>query len=472
MEIPLVGGSAEGRSTNASSATCINWFVEKTEEGESLVPTPGATEFSNPTSGEVRGCIAYNDLAYFVIGNSLYEIDSQGDSTFRGNLNSFSGRVAMAHNGTRQDQNQQIMIVDGTNGYIYNNDTQTLVEITDEDFKPSNSVVFLDGYFIFNHKDTDRFAFTGLYDGENILFSDIESVDAFPDNLLNVIADRRELFLFCEQTVEIWYNSGNLDNTFQRFQGGMTEMGCVAAYSPAQFDNSIVWLARNKRGDGMVCILADNYRPEVISTQEINYQIAQYSRIDDAFGYAYQDEGHEFYVLTFPTAKVTWCFDAATRKWHQRAHVIDDNFPNRERYNCHTFAMGKHLLGDFINGKIYEMSSTEGEFMGERIPRERTTISITDEENRTRISSFQLDMQEGIGDPNGVNDADMWLSYSKDGGHTFSDEVVRSAGKTGKYATRLMWRKLGKARNWIFRIRTWSPNKPLLKGAFARFYGE
>jgi len=471
MKIPFVGGSNEGRSTNVSSETCINWFYEKNAGGEALVPTPGATEFSSGT-GEVRGGIAYNDLAYFVVGDTFYEVDSDGNATSRGTLNTDAGRVSMAHNGTRTAANQQIMIVDGFDGYIYDNNTQTTSVITDTDFTETQSVIFLDGYFIFAQKGTDRFWLTSLYDGTTVDATDFATAEAFPDVLLSLIGDRRELFLFGEETTEVWYNTGSSDNTFARFQGGMTEMGCAAAFTPTRFDNSIAWLARNNRGEGLVCVLADNYRPEIISSPEVTYQISTYSRIDDAFAYAYQDEGHEFYVLTFPTAKVVWAYDAATKLWHQRAHTIDGEFPNRERYNCHVYAMKKHLLGDISNGKIYEMSPTEGEFMGERVPRERTTVAITDEENRTRISEFQLDMEEGIGDPNGVNDADMWLSYSKDGGHTYTDEVVRSAGQTGQYATRLMWRRLGKARNWIFKLRTWSPRRPIVKGAFARFYGE
>ena len=97
---------------------------------------------------------------------------------------------------------------------------------------------------------------------------------------------------------------------------------------------------------------------------------------------------------------------------------------------------------------------------------------MLEEEKRIRIVSFQLDMEEGIGDPNVATDTNMWLSYSKDGGHTFTDEVSRDMGDAGDYSTRVIWRRLGFARNWIFKLRTWSPNPMVLKGAYARLYGE
>lgn len=471
MEIPFLGGAYEGRSSNVSPETCINWFYEKGESGESLAPTPGATLFATTKTGEVRGCLDYNDKAWFVTGDRFYEVDSNGVSTERGSLKTSTGHISMAHNGTREGANQQIMIVDGLFGYIYDNNTQTLSEITDIDFTASQSVVFMDGYFIFAQKDTDRFWLSGLYDGSTVDPTDFSTAEGYPDRIQALIADRRELYIFGESTLEVWYNAGDSDNTFQRFQGGFTETGLAAVFTPAKFDNSVIWLTQNDRGHGLVAILGDGYQPKIISTPEVNYQISTYSRIDDAFGYAYQDEGHEFYVLTFPTEKVVWVYDASTTIWHRRGHVIDDVFPNRERYNCHTFAMKKHLLGDFSTGDIYLMDPSVGTFNGERIPRERIAPEFTNEERRMRISQLQLNMQEGIGDPN-EDDTGMWLSYSKDGGHTYSDEVKRSAGNTGQYKHRVIWRKLGRARNWIFRIRTWTPNKPVLKGLIARMYGE
>ena len=88
-----------------------------------------------------------------------------------------------------------------------------------------------------------------------------------------------------------------------------------------------------------------------------------------------------------------------------------------------------------------------------------------------RVSSVQLDMDEGIGNSNDANDADFWLSYSKDGGNHFSPEHAQSAGDEGEYANRVVWRRLGHARNWIFRLRTFTPHSHVLKGLIARPWG-
>ena len=397
MKIPFLGGAYEGRSSNVSPETCINLFYEKGKNGESLVGTAGSTLLVTPKAGEVRGGIAYNNLAYFVVGNTFYEINSAGTATSRGTINTTSGRVSLAHNGVRPSANQQIMIVDGTDGYIYNNATSTLSQISDTDFVSSDSVVYIDGYFIFaQNGGSDRFWLTEQYDGTSILGTDFATAEGSPDAIQSLIADNRELFIFGEDTLEVWYNSGDTDNTFQRFQGGFKQHGCVAKDSPARFDNSVIWLSRNDRGDGQISMLGEGYQPRVVSSVELNYQISTYSNIESAFGYSYQHEGHEFYVLTFPTSNVCWVYDASTQEWHQRGHTINDEL-GRERYNCHVFAFGEHLFGDYLNGNIYKLDGTIGTFNGARVPRERTTLSVSDEEDRRRLSSIQLDMEEGSG---------------------------------------------------------------------------
>lgn len=476
MDLPFLGGANPGRSSNVSPETCINYFYEKGASGESLVSTHGATVFKDVGDGEVRGGIKYNELAYFVIDNTLYELDSAGNSTSRGTINTSSGRVSIAHNGVRTGANQQIMIVDGSDGWIYNNVTSTLGQITDVDFTDSFSVVFLDGYFVFAQRDSDRFWITSLYDGTTISPSDFATAEGDPDEILSLIADQRELFIFGKDTLEIWYNSGDSDNTFQRYTGGFKQTGCVAKFTPARINNNVFWLSQNERGFGQVVMLGQNYVPEIVSTPELDYQISTYSKIDDAFAYAYQHEGHEFYVITFPTAGITWVYDASiqdrSKAWHTRGHTIDNVFPNRERYNVHVFAFGKHLFGDMSNGTIYQLDASVGTIDGTRIPRERIGPNLNKDNRRIRISSLQLDMGEGIGDPNVATDTSMWMSWSKDGGHTYSEEIDRSAGEVGEYKKRLKWRRLGHGRDWTFRLRTWVPHPHIVKGLTARLYGE
>jgi hypothetical protein len=57
------------------------------------------------------------------------------------------------------------------------------------------------------------------------------------------------------------------------------------------------------------------------------------------------------------------------------------------------------------------------------------------------------------------------LSYSDDGGHTFSPEREISMGKLGNYTRRCIWRRLGQSRDRVFRVTCKEPVKFNLIGA-------
>jgi len=46
----------------------------------------------------------------------------------------------------------------------------------------------------------------------------------------------------------------------------------------------------------------------------------------------------------------------------------------------------------------------------------------------------------------------LYLSWSDDGGHTWSSDYPASIGQTGQFTTRVIWRRLGYSRDRVFRI--------------------
>ena len=59
----------------------------------------------------------------------------------------------------------------------------------------------------------------------------------------------------------------------------------------------------------------------------------------------------------------------------------------------------------------------------------------------------------------------MMLQYSDDGGHTWSSEVWRSAGKIGKYEWRAAWDRLGVSRHRNYHLVVTDPVKWVVTGA-------
>ena len=79
-----------------------------------------------------------------------------------------------------------------------------------------------------------------------------------------------------------------------------------------KMDNGVFWLGKDARGQGIV-YRANGYTGTRVSTHAVEWQIQRYGDMSDAIGYAYQQDGHTFYVLTFPSADATWVYDAATK---------------------------------------------------------------------------------------------------------------------------------------------------------------
>lgn len=358
------------------------------------------------------------------------------------------GCVSMSHN---QASPSQLAIVDGTNGWIYDT-TNGLRQITDEDFFSADVVDFQDQYFIFNRAGTGQFFLSNLNDGTAYLATDIAIAEGDPDNLVALISNRRELWLFGAETIEVWYNSGDVDFPFNRFEGGTIERGLAAAFSIAEDDNSLFWL-----GEDRIFYRADGYLPQRISQHGIEEALRKYKIVSDACAFIYTMGGHKFYVCTFPAEDATWVYDITTSLWHERQSVG----MGRWRVNAYANAYGKHLVGDFEQGRIGELDLDTFEEWGEVMQGQATGPSVYADRQRTFHRRFELDIDAGHGLTSGQgSDPQVWLDYSDDGGHTWSArKPFFSIGKIGAYLQRLRWLRLGQARQRIYRLTVSAPVK-------------
>lgn len=462
MKLPFLGGAYAGRSESVNSERCLNFYLEKQQDDWILVGTPGLTLRVTHDTGPHRGGHFFNDRLITVSGNSVYSIDSAHNATLLGTIGTISSRVSMADNGL------QVVIVDGSDkGYYY--DGVTFAQIPDADFIGGIMIAQQDGYFIVCEPNSGRFRISDLYSATSWIDTDFATAEGLPDNLRALISDHRELWLAGALSMEVYYNSGDVDFPFSRNESGFIQRGIVSGFTLAQHDNSLNWLSEDERGQGLLLTADGNYRPTVLSPTGINWQWAQYSTIDDAFAFTYQIEGHEFYVLTFPTANRTWVLDATTKQWHQWSSNLDGNVLSRHRANTHVFAWGRHYVGDFESGKLYTIEPNVYTEDGETIIRDRIGQHLPTDEERIPIASIQIVFQEGVGLVTGQgSDPQAMLRWSKDSGRTWSNELWRSAGKVGEYSRRAIWRKPGTSRSWTFWLRVSDPVKWIVQDAFVK----
>jgi hypothetical protein len=287
---------------------------------------------------------------------------------------------------------------------------------------------------------------------------------------VSILSNFREIWVFGSNSIEVWYNTGAADFPLQRIQGAFNELGCAAAFSVAKMDNGVFWLGQDARGQGIV-YRANGYQGQRISTHAVEWQIQQYGDISGAIAYTYQQDGHSFYVLTFPSANATWVYDIATSAWHERAGWESSQF-TRHRSNCQMSFSNEIVVGDFENGKVYafdlDVYADDGQI--QRWLRSWRALP-TGQNNlkRTAHHAMQLDCQSGVGLTTGQgSNPQVMLRWSDDGGHTWSNEHWSSMGGIGQYYYRVFWRRLGmtlKLRDRVYEISGTDPVKITIMGA-------
>jgi hypothetical protein len=554
MIIPFCGPTYNSVSPSLNCSRSVNLYPELAPDGSrtvmALIGTPGTELWAALGKNVIRGMHPFNGLLYVVSGNRLYSVTPSGVvSPVLGTLNSSVGRVQMKNNGLAASGigGNQLMIVDGTNGYIYNVSTgnfftcgtqgsnitgsvaagtfvnqETVTQATSGATSiliggppsssgplkvasvtgspdnshtwtgatsgatftptatpsaftsgwPGNPVTldYIDGYFVIGVAGSMSAYASNLYDGTSWNALATSPVSASPDPIKCVFNLHQQLWIIKTHTSEVWYDAGTPTSTgfpFARMSGAVIDYGTVAPWSVARGDNSIFFLAAARNNDtgefvGVVELQAGV--PQIISTAAISYQIGRFTTISDAFGYCYTENGHTFYVLTFPSANATFAYDASTLMWHERSSWTGSPYTiGRHVGNCYASFNGLHLVGDYASGNIYRMATGIYTDNGQPIVAVRTALPVFDRQGFEGVMIHRLfvDMETGVG-------GGLSLAWSDDNGHTWSNEHAASLGTTGQYRCRAAWRKLGyHPYGFIPRITISDPCKRVIMGAYA-----
>lgn len=445
----LVGPSYQLATRKADCQRAINLMLKQTESGTGkpeknffLEGIPGLVLFSELTD-EIRGSIVADGRCFVVAGATLYEIASDGTETSLGSLATTTGVVDMAYGNT------QLVIVDGTHGYVLTLSTDVFTEIVSTSFYGSDRVGFLDGYFIFNRPDTGQFYISAIDDATSLDALDFATAEGSPDDLISLVVDHRELWLFGDVTTEIWYNSGNSDFPFTRNSGAFIEIGCAAVHSAQKIGNSVMWIGKDVNGQGQV-YRAAGYSPQRVSNFAVEEALAESTDLSAAKAFAYQQGGQTFYCIQAPGLETTWVFELTSGQWHERADIVNGDL-SQHRGNNHVFAFNKHLLGA-DDGNLYELNNTTYVNHQDVLYRERTSVHQSAPSlERVAFNTFKADVT--VGDTGSGVTPVVELCWSNDGGRTWSNWLARTLGEIGEFSTRVEWHKLGTARDRVWKIR-------------------
>lgn len=471
-------GAYQLQSPDVDNESCVNLYPEIPETAGAksaitLMHTPGLKiaytlpETAIPWEFTVNG-------RTFVAGASLYELHADGTFTTWGGLNGpplsppqifcCQTHLLVLSNGDLFVFTLQAVTND--QGHLI--PINTLVPVDMAQFNgPVLQIDFCDGYFFAVIQNSNTFQVSDLEDGTtwNGLF--ISTISYFPDNIVSLKVDHREVWFLSGKKSIAYYNSGAGYPPFIPIQGAYLEDGCAATFGTVQANDTIAWIEQNDRGQGVAKIMG-SYVGIRVSTLAVEFAwqgyIKKYGTISDAIAYAYQDQGHNFWVIRFPSANTTWVYDFSTSLWHKRGFWEKNTASySAHRSTSHTFNFGKHLVGDWASGNIYEMSIDFYDDFGNQLVWERGGPNISAENKWIYFEEVEFALQMGLGPMPPLLDGDGQPRAPQVMLH-WIDELVKKSnvyylgcGQAGQTSYRARKTKMGRSRMRQFVLRGSDP---------------
>jgi len=459
----FVGGSYKSASWKASTQRCVNLFLEEDpEQGAVLYNTPG--QFAVATFGfaPVLAMETTPSGLLVVTADGLYWAQDFQDNAFIGVSTILLTSSAYA---IVAQANDKLMVVNGDQAFAIDRTAQTVSIITGDDF-PTNpiSCAAVDGYFLVHGPDTDKFYWSAPFDPTSWDPLDFATAENLNDKLQRIVVLERDVYLIGSLSTEIWATTAD-EQVFQRIQGTYIPFGTNARLSPGVIGQNLYFLSQDQQG-GSVVIRARGLQWERVTTQAIEAEVAGYLVTEDAFSLTYQQGGHPFYCLTFPTARKTWCYDFSTGFWHERStQILDPVQPNQSppfsyvpgawSARCHAYFRNTNFVGSSSGPGVSRLGTDIYTDNNVDIIRTRTTPHVSDSQNFMTIAGIQVVFRPGVGDGSGVGastNPKARLRISRDGGQTYRSAREVSIGRQGNYLGRAVWWRLGRARDFVAEV--------------------
>lgn len=334
--------------------------------------------------GPIRGMRNVEGKLFVVAAQTVYQISNTGVAIPAGPIPGV-GRVSMAHN--QFGLSNQLIIVNGSAGYIVDTSLLTVTKITDEGYPGAFIADYIDQYLV-QVEPQGRFWFhSDLANGTDYNTLDRYEAEADPDRIVSLLVSHREVLVFGRDTIEPFVNTGGQTGTFERASNTVIEFGCAARFTPRKLDNSVFWL-----DDKRLVRRLGGYTPIRVSTDAIDsaFQECSEAEVANCYAFTWESRGHKVYYITIP-GRFTFGYDVLTRSWHRRstwnlAHwdVVDAVYWN-----------GRWIVGSGRYGRLYELDWDYKLDSCDPLVRRRVTGKLWDDENDLTLNNVELKFNTG-----------------------------------------------------------------------------
>lgn len=447
---------------NNLSATQENGGTLSTKGDADIVgATGGCRGLYTASTGEVFGCY----------GGQVFKINPDGSTDLSFSISDSPTKVSMADNG------RSLVLVDGVTMYILDFDNPVVRSaVLPFDFPKKVAYSNKRIVCINNDETIDVIRNNNKFywcDQSTVLENGVDTWDSLSwasaetsaDSILSMEVAQGQLWFFGTRSYEVWDIDENPDLPYRYVGGSSTDVGCRAIDSVYTISGRVFWLGSSASGENIV-FMSDGYGFKRISNHALESFLNKLgSSNTDAVAFAYQQEGHTFYCITFISGNRTYVYDVALNMWHERSTRDRlTNVNNRWEVLFATSGFGVVICGATNIPRVFTLDLYRYyDWDGRPIVRLHQS-PIYFEDYRTLFhQEFQIDMATGVGTQqntpvvsgiqnNQGSDPKIMLQYSDNSGYTWSSELWTPLGMTGEYLTRARWRRLGSARNRVYRV--------------------
>lgn len=469
MQVPLIGTGVSNKSKVVSSQRRLNCYLEPQRDQDktplAVYGTPGLAKVLDEGALPYRGGVLIADTLYLARGNIFEETNNAFVTTDRNaasRLTTSSGRMSMTTN------ESTVVMADGANAYQYDPSGPTFTQVASAMFASPQTVTYQDGYYLATFLETGTNKKRCQISADGITWNalDYRAVDTIPGALLRTLSFQGEVHQFADKGVEFWAYTGDPVFPFAPIRGASLPIGLAARWSIGIGSGSLYFLGRDRAGSDTQVYELVQHSVRSISTPDLSDAINDYGTVGDATGGFLSLDEHDFYLLSFPSAGKTWLYDAfasdilGTPCWNELQssngrHLADLVFS----------LVGKQYVSDYSAAKLYHWDHATYSDNGASIRREVDTRHFFKDYDQVTVDELVADMETGVGLATGQgSDPQVMVQVSRDGGRTWGAEIWLPLGKVGEYKKRLATRRLGTARDFVFRIAYSEPTKFVLTG--------
>lgn len=460
VTIPFIGARHVDRAFQVNTQRTVNWIPVLEGDGAksilTLQPTPGLDRDGASGNGPCRSNLEeFAGSLYWVSGGHLVRRTSAGTYSVIGALNTTTGRCYLAAGRT------YLAVVDGGDIYTWNGSAFAVNADAQRPASP-RYITYIDGWFIVVNGGTDEFHLSDNEDPTSWTDT-FEVADARGDDAVACIATTTDLYIFGDQTTQVYYNSGNPDFPFDLYANGVLEIGTPAPASVARNGTNIFLLAQTNESTITIARI-NGFQVQRIADADIADTLARMTTFTDAHGFAYTQADQTFYVITFPTEEVTFVYHVEQDMWHERS---SDGLDFWRPLGAGSFG-GKVYVGDYDRNDVNTLNLTKYTDNGAQIRRMRIGEAMHRDGRLFEVHTIEAEFKRGVGLVSGQgSDPQCMLRYSRDGGNSWSSERRQSIGKLGEYGKRAVWNRFGTMQDFRLELSVTDPIEAILISAYA-----